>query len=312
MGYDSKELKAKEKAPTLFIELADQRDSGWRMDSTSGEYNPHGQKITCPSAEFIPSRGFRLVKGKNPNTGEDEWYNEEIRYIKNQRVLSVEEQNRKGIKPSRNHLDDKIIVKGGNFSVTREGHHIGLYDYLMDVFYNGSNPKRPDSAKKIYIVKEVGKNEEEWNEFDVAQSDAIQFLKTLFYKNGKSYVYDEPKINALCNMFLIFAESPAGKVTGLMAHAKKDPAAFLDKAMKFEQTIATIVAHAVELSVIKFEGNTAVYCNKDKVIADLGRGNIKHDKKITKLAELLGTDEYRDAYQELQIELETAREKQFV
>src|SRR4029077_13327151 len=138
-----------------FIELADQRDSGWVLDGTAGTKNE--TRLTCPSAEFIPSRGFRLVKGKNPQSGKEEWYNEEIRYIKNQRVLSVAEQNARGIRPSRNRVDDKIIIKGGNFSVTREGAFIGLYDYLVDVFYNGSNPDRPASAKAIYKVKEVGK-----------------------------------------------------------------------------------------------------------------------------------------------------------
>lgn len=306
-NFDSKEIK-KQKAPTLFIELSDQRDSGFVLDGTRG--TKHETRLTCPKSRFIPSRGFRLVKGLNPETGAEEWYNEEIQYIKNQRILSVAEQKARGIRPSRMRLDDKIRIDGGNFSVTREGAFIGLYDYLLQVFYNASNKDRPASATALYKVKEVGKAEEEFNEMEVMQSDAIQFLKTLFYKEGKTFKYDEPKINALANMFTIFAETPAGKISGLMAFAKKEPLEFLNKAMRFEQIIVTEVTHAIELNVIKFEGNTAVYCNKDTVIADLGRGNLKHETKISKLADILGNPEYKEVYEELRIELEIAKEAQ--
>lgn len=307
MNFDSKEVK-REAAPTLFIELADQRDSGYVLDGTIG--TKHETRLTCPKSRFIPSRGFRLVEGKNPETGKDEWYNEEIRYIKNQRVLSVVQQQSKGIKPSRMALEDKIRIDGGNFSVTREGAFIGLYDYLMDVFYNGSNKNRPASATVIFKVKEVGKAEEEFNENEIAYSDAIQFLKTLYRREGKGFVYDEGKINALAGMFVMYAETPAGKISGLMGFAKKDPVSFLQKAMKFEQTVITEIAYAVELNVIKFDGNTAVYCNKDKVIADLGRGNLKAETKMSKLADLFNTAEHKDAYEEFRIELQTAMENQ--
>lgn len=153
--YDSKEIKGKVKAPTMFIELVDQRDSGWVMDGTERTANP--VKITSPSAEFIPNRGFRLVKKKD-ETGQDYWENEAIRYIKNCPTLSVEEQNRRGFRPSRNKQEDLIIVKKGNFSVTREGSFASLYDYLQDVFTTpltrtGQHLRKPfskllNSAKK--------------------------------------------------------------------------------------------------------------------------------------------------------------------
>ena len=94
-----------------------------------------------------------------------------------------------------------------------------------------------------------------------------------------------------------------------MAFARRDPKDFLDKALKFEQTIITEITFGLELNVIRFEGNTAIYCNKDSVIADLGRGNLKQETKINKLADLFGTPEYKAAYEEFKIELEVAMEK---
>lgn len=310
MNYDSAEVKSKskkEKLPTLFIELFDQRDSGWILDGTESTNKP--VKLTAPSAEFIPNRGFRLVKGNNPATGQAEWFNEEIRYIKNQRELSVEQQKIKGIYPSKNKLEDKIIVKGGNFSVTREGSFIGLYDYLLCVFYNSTNPNRPSSAKKIYKVVEVGKNEEEFNEQEIAIADAIQYLGTMRVKKANGFVYDEQRIDALCQLFVVFADSPAGKLSGLVAWAKKDPVDFLNKALKLEQTVQTEIAYALEMSVIKFDGNTLVYCAKDKVICDIGRGNLKHETKIAKAGEFLTAPENKEAYDELIIELNAAQER---
>jgi hypothetical protein len=309
MNYDTQEIKKeKEKAPVMFVQLCDQRDSGWVMDGTGGTKNE--VRITSPSAEFIPNKGFRLVKQVNPETQKEEWVNEPIRFIKNQHIISFHEQRQKGIEPSKTKLEDKIIIKGGNFSVTREGAFIGLYDYLQQVFYNESNPNRPQSAKAIYKVIELGKIEEVFNESEVAYADSIQFISTLYSKQGdKKFIYNEDRINSLCQIFMIFAETPAGKISGLMAWARKDPANFLDKALRFEQTIQMEITHALELSVMKFDGNTALYCNKDKVIADLGRGNLKHETKINKLGDLFGTPEYKAVYDEFKVELSAAKDK---
>lgn len=306
--FNSSEVK-KAKAPTMFIELVDQRDSGWILQGTIGTKNE--TRLTSPSAEFIPNRGFRLVEAINPETGKPELQNEEIRYIKNRAVLSVAEQQRKGIFPAKNKLEDKIIIKGGNFSVTREGAYIGLYDYLKDSFYNISNPNRPASAKAIYKVVELGKKEEALNENKLAIAEAITFLGTLWSKQGNQFIYNEDKINALCQAFLVFAETPSGKLNGLMAYAEKDPVQFMNKALKFGQTIVMEIGHALELSVIRFNGNKVAYCGKDKVIASLGTGNISQEKKINRLADLFGTDEFKAAYEEFKVELDAAKENQF-
>lgn len=308
-GFDTPELKEKskkEKAPVLFIELCDQRDSGWVLDGTSGTV--HETRLTSPSAEFIPNRGYRKAEGKNPETGEVEAYDEEIRYIKNQRILSVQEQKLKGITPSKNKLEDKIIIKGGNFSVVREGAYIGLYDYLKDVYYNTSNPDRSPAAKDIFKVVEVGKKEEAINDATLRYADAVQLIGTLYAKKKDGYKYNEPKIDALCSVFQVFAETYSGKVNGLLSHAQRDPEGFLQRALKFEQTIVMEVGHAFELDVLKFEGNTAML-HDGRVLADLGAGNMKHETKLNKLADLLATDEYKSKYDELKIELEVAQEK---
>lgn len=84
-AFDSLEVKKKTSPKTILIELVDQRDSGWVLDGTERTNNPI--RITSPSAEFIPNRGFRLVKFKNEK-GEEEWINEPIRFIKNCPYLS--------------------------------------------------------------------------------------------------------------------------------------------------------------------------------------------------------------------------------
>lgn len=307
MNYDQKELKAAadKKVPTLFIELCDQRDSGWVLDGTGGTKNE--QRLTSPSAEFIPNRGFRFVKDEA--TGE--FYNEEIRYIKGQREISVVKQKAMGIQPTKMRLEDKIMIKGGNFSVERKGAYIGLYEYLTQVFYEEKAPGRPDGVRPLYRIKEIGKVEEVNNDRKLAAADAIQYIGTLQRRKGKGYEYDEPKINTLCNVFLVFSETYSGKISGLIAHAENDPIAFMDKALRFEQTIVTNVSHALELNLIRFDGNTAAYCNKEKVIADLGRGNISLDKKIKKLSDLFGTPEYKEIYEEFQVELAAVKEKEF-
>lgn len=304
IGYDTKELK-KDKPPVIFIELCDRRPSGFIKDGTKG--TDWEEELDSPVAEFIPNFGYR--RAKKVENGKDVFYNEPIRYIKEQTVISVAEQKKLGIEPHRASKEDKIIIERGNFSVVREGSFVGLYDYILEAFYNETNPNRSESAQALYRVIDFDKEDEEINELDFMIADATQFVQRLVQKVGeKQYKYQEEKIKGLCQLFAIFAETPAGMVTGLMAFAKKDPKTFLDKATKFEQTKMIQITHALELSVIKFEGNTVQYAAKDKIIATLGTGNMSHAKKIEKLADLFGTPELRAAYDEFQLELEVAKE----
>jgi hypothetical protein len=278
--------------------------------------------INAPTACFIPNRGYRKgykdvidrITGKPQLDKEGKKvvqpYHEEIRYIKHQTEISVERQKMLGIIPHRVAQEDMIEVKKGNMTIVREGAHIPLYDYILDAFYNSSNPDRSPSAAKIYKVVELGKEEELLNDEDILMADALKFVARFYQRTAKGkYTYNEEKINGLCELFAIFGETMSGKVLALNSLAKLDPSAFLEKAEKFEQVTITEITHALHLNVIRFKDNVVEYVEKEKVIASLGTGKLSHDKKIEKLADLLHTPELKSAYDELQLELEIAQEK---
>jgi hypothetical protein len=326
IGYDSEEVK-EEKPPVMYIEVFDRRDSGFYLDSNGVPAGTKGTKfemgIDCPTACFIPNFGYR--KGYKPvvdretgkaiidkETGKQKMqaYHEPIKYIKEQTEISVERQKALGIVPHRAGQEDMIEIKKGNMTIVREGSHIGLYDYILDAFYNATNPDRSPSAAKIYKVVELGKDEEEMNDDDILMADALKFVARFYQKIGKGkYKYNEEKINGLCELFTIFAETMSGKVTALNALAKDDPEAFLAKATKFEQVTITEITHALQLNVIRFKENVMEYVEKEKVILSLGTGKLSHDKKIEKAADMLHTPELKASYEELQLELEIAQEK---
>lgn len=302
--FDSKETK--KDSPVLYLELVDKRKSGFILDGTKGTKNE--LEIDSPTAAWIPQIGFRLALGKD-ESGEDVYFNEEIRYIKHQREISVEEQKKKGIQPTPNKREDKIIIDKGFMTIKREGAYIGLYDYLKTSFYNESNPDRSEAATAIYREIDLQSKAEEFNDNDIAMADAIQYVGRLQQKTGKDYKYNEDKINSICQLLQIYAETPASKLNMIMQRAKALPFEFMDLVMRFEQTIETEVTHALELKVIRFKGNTAEYSNKDKVIVDFGTANLSHEKKIEKLASVLGTPDYAAQLTELRMELEAAQNK---
>lgn len=308
IGFDSAEVKEEAVAPVLYIELFDRRGSGFILDD--GNRGTQKQvEIDCPTAEFIPNFGFR--RGVKKVNGKDVFYNEQIRYIKEQTEISVEKQKELGIVRSRAGKEDMIEVKKGSFTVAKEGSFIGLYDFLMDSFYNADNPNRSATATKIYRVIELGKEEEGLNEDDILMADAIKLVARFYQKTGKGkFTYNEEKINALCELFTIFAETMPGKIAALNGLAKVDPKTFLEKAAKFEQVTMTEIAHALQLNVIQINENTVQYVGKEKIIANLGTAKMSREKQIEKLADLLRTPELKAAYEELQLELEIAQEKQ--
>lgn len=308
------EVEEMENPPVLYIELEDRRPSGFIMDldgRPAGSFGTeHFIELDAPLARFIPTSGFRRGTKKEIKNGKtvDLAYNEPIRYIKEQTEISVEKQKLLGIEPGRATKENLIEVKRGNFSVVREGSYIGLYDYLLDVFYNSSNPNRSERATKIYKVVELGKEEEDLNDYDIMMADALMLVKRFYQKTAKGYVYKEDKINTLCSLFEIYAETMSGKVTALNALAKADPKKFIHKAEKFLQMNMTFVAHALHLNVIRFNDNTVESVDREKIFANLGSQRLTNQEKIERFSELLETDDFKEAKEELMIELEIAQE----
>lgn len=293
---------AKKKAPVMFVELYDMRDSGFIRDGTEG--TKHEAKLTSSSKFIVPNQSWKAIENKE--TGELEHH--EIQWIKGHKEILVQKHRELGIKG--NLKTDKLIIEDGHMSIAREGKDIGLYDYLENCFYNASNPNRSEGASKLFKVVDLTKVEEEINERDLLVNEAVAMVYTLQTKKGGAWVYQEDKINSWCELFNVSAERFASKITALAGMAKMFPKDFLDKVAKFEQESATLVAHALQLNVIKFEGNTAVYISKDKIVKDFGVGKLKHDEKIAELATFLRSKDGHEAEAELKAEVEFAKEKQ--
>lgn len=297
--------------PVLFIRLCDQRPSGFILDDGK-RGTPDQTQLTAPLARFIPNFGFRqsekteIRDGKKVTTK----YNEPIRYIKEQMEISVERQQTLQIQRSRAAKEDMIEVRRGEFSVAREGSWIGLYDFLKQAFYNKSNPNRSQRASAIYEEILPGAKEQELNEYDMMLADAIKFIGKFYQRTAKGYSYREEKIDALCELFAVYAETFAGKITALNAMAKGDPKGFLEKAEKFEQTNLANVAHALQLNVIQVKDGVVAYVDKEKMIMHLGSAPMSSTAQIEKIAELLETPDFTAAKEELLFELDCAKEKQ--
>ena len=186
-----------------------------------------------------------------------------------------------------------------------------LYDFIKDVFYNKDAEGRPETADAIYRVMQLDKQAEEIDESDIEMADAIKLvasLRTQVSKSDKSYKYNEERLNAICTVCAVYADSPATKFHALMSLAKARSKWFLDLIVRFEQTILTEVTHAVELEVIRFDGNTALYSDDEKVIKSLGTGNLSKDTRIEKLSDFLKTTEGNSHLTELRAKIEVAKE----
>lgn len=294
---------AGKKPAIMFLELADMRDSGFIMDGTQG--TPFETRLTGPSVQFVPNVSYRMA-----DDGEGGRVMEMIRHIKNQHEISVEKQRKLGIEPHPKSSADKIMIKGCRMTIVREGGNVGLFDFLtQSAEFNQSNPELRDGATPIYRVIDITKQQEQKNEKAILKNEARTFVFGLQEKQGGQWVYQTDRINALCELFSVFAESAPMQIEALSAYAGKYPEDFLEKIKVYEQTTATVVAHALQLNVISFKGNSAMYISKDKVIKVVGSGSMKPDKKISALAEFLRSKEGHEAYIELQTEVEVAKEK---
>jgi hypothetical protein len=295
------------KPPVMLIEYTDQRDSGWVLDGTRGK--PHHTELRAPSKAFIPNTGFRAAfEGEE---GRKVKVNKAIRYIKNCPFIDVDEQKKHGFEPhTKQPAVDKIVIDKGYATIVREG-DVALYDYLQAVYYNESNEHRTASATALFRVVELDKKAETVNEKDFIVAEAVSYIsKNLVLKTGKdTYKYNEAKIDTVCSLLSVYAETPSQKVVAITSFAKVYPEEFLSRIRSLENTTVTDITHALQLNVIKFNENSVVYVNKDKVITSLGSGTMTQAQKVKKLADLLQTPEYNAQYTELRAELEAAKEK---
>lgn len=292
------------KAPVMYLELLEKRNSGFVKNGTDG--TAFHEELNCPNIRWIPNSGFKAVKEKHGD-GEVVAF-KEIRWVKNCSTIDKDEQDRRNIKPNR--MEDKIPFEKGFATVVREGSTISLYDYLKDVFYSKDSEDRPETADAIYRVMQLDKQAEEIDESDIEMADAIKLvasLRTQVSAKDKSYKYNEERLDAMCTICNVYADSVATKFHALMSLAKARSKWFLDLIVKFEQTILTEVTHAVELEVIRFDGNTALYKDEDKVIKNLGTGNLAKDTKIEKLSDFLKTKEGNPHLTELRAKVEVAK-----
>lgn len=296
---------AKAKPPVMFLEYCDKRNSGFVKKGTEG--TPFHDELNCPSVAWIPSRGktavIEIINGVETNVYK------EIRWINGCNTIDVEEQDRKGIKP--NPKEDLIVFEKGFATIPKEGSTLSLYDYLEKVFFNGNSAGRPDHIEPLYKVMQLDKQAEEINESDVEMADAIQLVSSLRIKTGDKktpYKYNEERLSSICDICQVHADTAAQKLYALMSLAKAKPRWFLDLVVKFEQTILTEVAHALELKVVMFDGNAAVYSEDKKLVYNLGAGNFKHEKKIEMLADYLKSKDAAESLTELRAKVSVAKE----
>lgn len=291
----------KEEYEVLFIEAVGLTGSGWIQDDTRGTANPI--EIAWPSQFGIPKTGKRRIKVNGKDVFED------IRHIKGCPTISVAEQKAQGIEPSADSTEDVLFLEKGYGHIVREPGMEGTFDYYKDSFYNESNPDRSVKATALYRILKMDEKNEQNLEQEMMKADATKFVGTLYEKRGKVYVYNENKIDGICTIMAIFAETYSGKVTAIQRIAQQRPEWFLDKVYRFEQTTLTEVSHAVELNLIAFKGNAVEYKEKDKIICTLGNEKLKHDEKMEKFADWLRTSDGHEAYMELKAELEAAQNK---
>jgi hypothetical protein len=295
----------KEKAPVKYYEIVDKKPSGFILDGTGG--TQYQQELTAPTIQWISSQGKAC---ETDEKGIKHFI--EIRYINGCDSILPEEQIKRGFSPKR--MMDKIPMANGFATVVREGNDIGLYDYLKDSFFNLDNPDRPESADARYREVKMNEKAAEFLDNDELTTNAkliVYSLRKTTADKKNPYKYDEDRIDSICKLVGVWDQSPETKLIKLMNAAIQSPKEFIDIVEKTEQTIITEISHALEMNVIKMDGNTIQYTDEQEILLNLGNDKMKPDVKIEKFGAWLGTQEGTPALTKLRAKLEMAKEKEF-
>lgn len=300
-------MSTKSTVPSMYLETLQKSDSGYVRDDTAG--TAYEERIDTAGITFIPNTGIMREEVIDEKTQKSVGYvNVPIRYIKNCPYIRVDDQKKYGFEPAKIPSIDAISLRKGKAIVKDEGDK--LYEYLKNVNYNLSNPKRSPSAKALFKVVEVEKKVSDNNEFEFVRARAITYVESLVLKTGNSYKYKEDKIDNILTLIGVHGgDNYSEKINSLTHAAKNNPVVFLQMVTKADDILTTEVSHALELNVIAFKGNSVEGVDDKKIYANLGTEKMSQDRKITVFAELLRTPEFAGAYQEIKTKTELAHEK---
>ena len=295
--------KRKSDTPVKYYEIVDRKSSGFIMDGTKG--TPMQQEINVPEVVWIPASGKMSFENEK---GVKEY--KDIRYISGCSILDPVEQKKLGFAPHK--MNDKIPVEKGFMTVERSGDTVALYDYLEQVFYNTDSKDRPNTATAIFREVKMDKKAERLLDEDEVQTRAKSMVYELRLSTGSKdnpYKYNTDRIDAMCRMLNVWDESPERQLVLLLNKAMTNPKEFVSIVERTEQTVITEVSHALEMNVIKFNGNVAQYTDENEIILSLGDDKLKPDVKIERLASWLSTEQGNGSLTKLRSKLEAAKAK---
>ncbi len=294
-------MNTQSKYPVAMFELipaAGQNGSGFVREDTVNSKNPI--TIIHPKNRVIQNES--IVRQKSG----DVYINVPTRYVYNQPIILVKDQEAANIKP--NFRTDKILFVNGLLTVPKDGAFVGLYEFMTKHAQNLSNPDRVTTLKPLFVEIKPSEDAHEENFTDFLITEAVSYLKQFVTEDKGKYSYNDARIDAICPLFNVYAESSEQKISALIAVAKKTPKIFLETVKKNEQTAEIEIQHGVKLNVLSFEGNTAfgMYSGQPEKIKSFV-GNVKDKEKA--LANYFMSDEGKEAYGIFKAELTEARNK---
>lgn len=288
------------KYPIAIFELIQKgQGSGFIRDDTKNTPNP--MEIIFPKNRALINRSVvREESEKNPGT----FINVPTRYIYGCELIREADQKKENVLP--NPKMDRIEFKNGLLTCAKDGATVGQYNWLKTHAQNLTNEKRLKHLDPIFKEIKPAETSHEINKNEFAIAEAVMYIRNLMTEKGGRFIFQEERVDAICNQFGIYADSYEAKIQALTAYAKHNPVFFLEESKKTEQIVLIQVQHGIKLKVIEFTGNTAMYVKKDIKIKTFS-GNLSDEKKVNSLANYFQTVDGREAYELFAAELAAAK-----
>lgn len=325
-------MAATELFPILKIALCDQQPSGYIREDTIGTQNPIEK--TCPGSFYIPEKGgesirYVLIENKdgkrkrvvvettealemikNKSEGYENIIPEKysIRYIKGCPEISVEWQKENNWLPSPDPHSDAIMIEDGYGEFTYTSDPV-KYRYIRELMWNADLPNRLAHVKPMYYEIKESKKDEFNIDIILARKGAMDEWEKLVIKGkqGQGNTYNEEKIRGYAELMNVQGRNTTERLTALYQKLNAEPLLFVEKVKAYKEETITDISHAIDLKLLRFEGNDAVLFNDKRI--SLGNVGSK-STKIERLSDMLKTSEYKETYVTLKNQIQLAKEKQ--
>lgn len=249
-------ISTMKKPETAIYYLVDRQPSDFIMQGT--EKLPNPIRLDAPREFRMPNTSITYANDKGRLVSKN------IRFLYGVNDIDVDKQRDDKVEVREGNEMDQIYFLHGKLAIVNEGTSAPLFAFMEACVDNAGAPNRPDNIPATFYRFQPEQEALEAMKANSERLNAMKVVDNLYEETPNGLAFDLKRINFLCKVFNVVAETESEKVAALMQIAQVMPielnTAVNDRLSEMKATIAD----GYTVGALMQEGNKVYISNGDR------------------------------------------------